>query len=600
MAATAIILCKNGHQLRVPSELGALAVTCPRCKDTFEWPPPTHTSLSAIADLTGQLGSSPHTEAVRNLDSLLRDRNFRVVVFGEFSVGKSTLINALLGRAALPTKTIPTTGHVTNIRFGPTECVNVIFTNGQTESCSLDQLGSFVTLDLQSRAREGIESIDVILQSSLLKDDLTLIDAPGTCDTEIQTRRAERAVVGADMVLLVLRATQMLGSDIRQRAAVWMARELGKPVVPVLNGLNLIEEQDRRELRQLLAAWSNATLSPVFGKPFFEVNAIGALRYTLGVEGAEAPTDDFFALKTALDGIVGAFRRKIQTVSRSNQARAVLYSIAKWNSSKLKELTDAAGTLSRRRSEQRDRLRRTVDDIERRMVGEYAFVRARAVEKLGDGWTKLSGCLSTKTKYELETKRYQWFDTYLREAVRGVEQVVNERLASIALELDAPASEPLTLAQLASMESIGQLAAVPVSAPDNSAAMGTGGKLAVTALTIAARILAELVGVRFPPATGVPIIQNAWNDKANRKEPDVADYTTAARTDWNKWASTVEQAALDQFQARLNTLSDRLKQQMGDLERVPAPPDEIGLRCELDAMLQPMREQLSTACEPAS
>ena len=43
----------------------------------------------------------------------------RVVVFGEFSRGKSTLINALLGRSALPAKAMPTTGHVTPYSGSP-------------------------------------------------------------------------------------------------------------------------------------------------------------------------------------------------------------------------------------------------------------------------------------------------------------------------------------------------------------------------------------------------------------------------------------------------------------------------------------------------
>ena len=38
---TRVICCRNGHKLRLPADqLGLLQVTCPRCRDSFEWSPP--------------------------------------------------------------------------------------------------------------------------------------------------------------------------------------------------------------------------------------------------------------------------------------------------------------------------------------------------------------------------------------------------------------------------------------------------------------------------------------------------------------------------------------------------------------------------------
>src|SRR5947209_15347177 len=91
--------------------------------------------LREIASCAENLGGSSHAEAVRDLAALLQDDSLRVVVFGEFSVGKSTLINALLGQKALPAKAMPTTGHVTRIRFGAPAGVQVTLTDGRKESC---------------------------------------------------------------------------------------------------------------------------------------------------------------------------------------------------------------------------------------------------------------------------------------------------------------------------------------------------------------------------------------------------------------------------------------------------------------------------------
>src|SRR4051812_35245440 len=39
MLTAEVILCPKGHKLRVPSDKGSLMVTCPICKQYFEWSP---------------------------------------------------------------------------------------------------------------------------------------------------------------------------------------------------------------------------------------------------------------------------------------------------------------------------------------------------------------------------------------------------------------------------------------------------------------------------------------------------------------------------------------------------------------------------------
>jgi hypothetical protein len=544
--------------------------------------------LREISDVADSLGGGPHAEAVRDLAALLEDDSLRVVVFGEFSVGKSTLINALLGRAALPAKAMPTTGHATRIRFGNAEGVRVSFTDGRIESCPLDQIDSFVTLDLQSRARDGIEAIDLIIQAPLLRRGLMLIDTPGINDAVAQTRRAERAVMASDLVLLVLRANQMLGAEMRQRAAVWMTRELGKPVVPVLNGLNQVEDKDRSELRRLLGAWSRATLTPALGKPFFEVNAIGALRHALGISGAEPPADDFNALKAALEGMTGQARRELQSASRTHQARSVLRSAADWNRCEFGQLAVAADTLYRSRDERRSRLQRSIKGLESRRESEDIHVRALVGEELRRGWRRLAQKLAEKGKTELEQKSRRWFDTYLEKAVRTTEEQANERLAALAAEVDAPPPEPLTISQLVSLN---QRTEVQVSTPDNSNAIAVGA-LGGAAAGAAIGSIVPVVGTGIGAAIGW-VVGAGLADKATKQEPDYATaYTTAARTDWDKVAPTIKQSVRVQFKARFEDLVKGLRQQAGDLGRMPPLPEELQERRQLQGLLERTLERL--------
>ena len=542
---------------------------------------PHYNELRQIANIAEALGGRRHAQGFCDIGEFMADNNLRTAVFGEFSVGKSTLINALLGCNALPAKAMPTTGHATRIRFGLSEGVNVTLTDGRRESCKLEQVNSFVTLNMQSRAREDIESIEIVINTPFLRDGLTVIDTPGINDADAQTLRAERADMSCDFVLLVLRAEQMLGSDIRQRAAIWMAQELGKPVVPILNCLNLVEAKDQDELRRLLGAWANSSLTPFLGKPFFEVNAIGALRYVLKIDGAQRPTDDFFALKTAIEGLRGSSRQEIQKSSRTNQLRAVLCSAIEWNNRELGQLKDAADLLQDTRKRHTRNLRRSIEGLRARINSEKMLVRSLFNKKLDRGWERLARRLASKGKDELDQKASQWFDRYLEEAVRKAETQANERLIRLAAELEVPPPELLTISQFIAMN---QRAEVQFIIPDNSSAKNAGawgGAVAGAAIGSVIPIVGTFFGALVGYVAGASIA-----DKAIQQEPDyIAAHTNASRTDWANVAPDIELAAIEQFNARLKGLIDCLEKQVADLERTPIARTELPMRLNIQRLM---------------
>ena len=71
--------------------------------------------LLSLAD--GLFAEARHRHLAAARARLAADR-FNLVVLGEFKRGKSTLINALLGRNVLPTGVIPLTSVVTTISAG--------------------------------------------------------------------------------------------------------------------------------------------------------------------------------------------------------------------------------------------------------------------------------------------------------------------------------------------------------------------------------------------------------------------------------------------------------------------------------------------------
>lgn len=72
----------------------------------------------------GEIAKELDDDALKNETddncSMLMEDGFKVVVVGEFSRGKSTFINALLGKRILPAKTNPTTTTINRISYGET------------------------------------------------------------------------------------------------------------------------------------------------------------------------------------------------------------------------------------------------------------------------------------------------------------------------------------------------------------------------------------------------------------------------------------------------------------------------------------------------
>lgn len=76
--------------------------------------------LAALAELAA-LGTAEDQQALAGLRTRLDAARLRVLVAGEAKRGKSTLVNALLGRPVLPAGVTPLTALPTTVRSGHPE-----------------------------------------------------------------------------------------------------------------------------------------------------------------------------------------------------------------------------------------------------------------------------------------------------------------------------------------------------------------------------------------------------------------------------------------------------------------------------------------------
>src|SRR5579871_5671399 len=104
----------------------------------------------------------------------------RVRVAGEAKRGKSTLINALLGRPVLPSGVTPLTAVATTVRYGEDPHAEVRFGDGHEEKHPLAALDDLVTERGNPRNRRGIAAVTAFVDAPVLAAGIELVDTPGT------------------------------------------------------------------------------------------------------------------------------------------------------------------------------------------------------------------------------------------------------------------------------------------------------------------------------------------------------------------------------------------------------------------------------------
>jgi hypothetical protein len=547
------------------------------------------------------LGDNDAANRLAILDRAFDDPCFRVVVFGEFNRGKSTLINALLGRFVLPAKLVPTTGHVTRLLHGSPEQVHVRLRDGQSLTCELEQLGDFAALNRDGAARDDIETIEVAVQSPILADGLALIDTPGVNEREAQTRRARSAIELADLVLLLLDARQLLAEHERKLAADWLGGTLGKTVVPVVNFMNLVEEQERAGLRERMDRWCLAHLQPEFGRGWFEVNALGALAHALGKQAP--PCDDFHALLSLLKNCNRLFREpSTSAAERMNRDRMTteqprlsrlkrtrlrqllveLHECRKRNDHASEQMRDNLARVSEERQQRRELLRR----LAARFDAETPVQRERLLHwaaKLLAGHLEalVANSLTGRDRRALQDHAARWYREYLTDAIQSIERNSAAMIHQLA---DAPLRrpEPFTIRERMMLSARPQQPLVDLEDADLAFRMSVGDAIGTFVLPLP--FVGETIG-----NTVLHWLRRYLSFKA-QTYCDMA--VEQARTRWNADAGQVMAILQAQYDARSTELRRELLEKLALAEVPFAAATEALQREELSRALEDCEKSL--------
>jgi dynamin family protein len=133
---------------------------------------------AAVAHLCTRLQPQVSARTAAGFREVLRRLSapLQVAVAGRIKSGKSTLVNALIGRRVAPTDVGECTRLVTRYQYGTVDRVEVVFKDGRKQVLPFD-VGGMIPNDLEVDFEE-VSHLEAYLTNAVLRD-LTVIDTPG-------------------------------------------------------------------------------------------------------------------------------------------------------------------------------------------------------------------------------------------------------------------------------------------------------------------------------------------------------------------------------------------------------------------------------------
>ena len=152
-------------------------------------------------------------DAIRRWESLLQKRleePFSIVIMGDFKRGKSTFINAILGKQVVPSNVTPETVTINRIFYGKEPGREAVLTNGMRIRLETEELGRTQLEQLMQRLPAPIDYIDIHEPLEMLRE-ISIVDTPGMGDLLKQfDEQVHNYTVRADAVIYIASALSPL------------------------------------------------------------------------------------------------------------------------------------------------------------------------------------------------------------------------------------------------------------------------------------------------------------------------------------------------------------------------------------------------------
>jgi GTP-binding protein EngB required for normal cell division len=213
-----------------------------------------------------------------DLEATVRTSTYVVALTGPARAGKSTLLNALIGRDLSPVGRLPTTSVSMVVRAGARDEAEVVLAGGARVNgpASAQFLEQYATQDQNPDNVKGVQMVAVRLVDELLERGVAYVDAPGLHDPSATIRAVtETALRAAHAIVYVLDVAPARegGFSINMYHVndLTQLRSAAERLFVVLNKADVLTDDQRAEVLAYVEAtlrkynlWDSLPVPPMF------------------------------------------------------------------------------------------------------------------------------------------------------------------------------------------------------------------------------------------------------------------------------------------------------------------------------------------------
>lgn len=385
-------------------------------------------SLNRIIEIAESLEQKSIAERLRAIDERTQNPSAQLILplIGEFSAGKTSLINALTDSKVLEIASRPTTATLYQIFFGSTENKAVALTaEGEEVELQLDALKNDELLKYPT--------VNLFDTSTKVPKDIIFVDTPGLSSPDPKHREVLISILPrVDAILLTVDANQPI-----TRSLLAFVKEMRLAEKPIYLILNKTDTKSTGELQDLKAGIARDIDLPID-------SVVCTSASTGGVSELQQLLTKIQGQKTQIIAKVDALRTK----ELIGELRAFIAEILR-SSSSPKELKEAVRAQERELERLQSNIRQLMERVEEKLSDKVDETQSTLRTQL---WTSLNGILSKKGisyNEEIKAEVINVKTILLQNFTRQVATTIREVNASSRdIRVQLPSAETIDLSQL--------------------------------------------------------------------------------------------------------------------------------------------------------
>ena len=385
-------------------------------------------SLNRVIEIAESLEQKSIAERLRAIEERAQNPSAQLILplIGEFSAGKTSLINALTDSKVLEIASLPTTATLYQIIFGAPE----------NKAVALTAEGEEVELQLDALKNDELKKYPTVTlfdTSTKVPKDIIFVDTPGLSSPDPKHREVLTSILPrVDAILLTVDANQAV-----TRSLIDFVKSMRLAEKPIYLILNKIDTKSSSELQDLKRGIARDVDLPID-------SLVCASAYANNISELQQLLTKIQAEKTQIIAKVDALRTK----ELVGELRSFIAEVLR-SSSSPQELKEAVRAQERELERLQSNIRQLLERVEEKLSDKVDETQSSLRTQL---WSSLNGILSKKGisyNQEINEEVVRVKTILLQNFTRQVATTIREVNASSRdIRVQLPSAETIDLSQL--------------------------------------------------------------------------------------------------------------------------------------------------------